>query len=393
MPISCKLAFGAISISGEGYIKPCCNIDLNSFFKKEYTGGLNSPALTNLRDELIKDIWPKACKECEYVESLGSASMRTIFNEKFKDIEIPYSVNLPSENVIYADIFLSNKCNSKCLTCSPASSDYWLEEFNFINDTNFPTNRIKPFEFEDCKQLIDTHPNIQFISFIGGEPTIINSHLEFLKYLVTTSKSKNISLTYNTNLTGFTSELLNLWSNFKQVGVSISIDGYGKVNEYIRYPFKFSKIDNNLDQVLKLKNVDVGLACTLSVFNAIDIPNLFDYWYDKLSHNLNTDKVPFISTYINRVANPIYMNCNLLSLEYRSRALEQCDNLIKKIESDNLQGSILSTLKLYRNFMLEPVDINQELILQLKNFISKSDTFRKRTIKDYLPELAQELNI
>ena len=394
MSIDCKLAFGAISISGENYIKPCCNIDLSEFRKLEHRTGLNSQAMTTLRQQLINDIWPAACKNCQYVESLGSKSMRNIFNERFENFNIPLVSKVNDNDIIYADIFLSNKCNSKCLTCSPPASDLWLEEYNYIHDTDYKAqmfNRSIPQEFEDFKKLIHTYPNIQDISFIGGEPTIIQPHLRFLEYLISTSKSKNISLSYNTNLTGFSDYLCELWSNFKQIGVSVSIDGYEKVNEYIRYPFKFSKIDNNLTQVLQMENVNIGLACTLSLFNVVDVPNLFSYWYDKLAKSVKKDCQPFISTYINRVTSPNYMNLNLLSLEYRSQAIQQCDNLLEKIEADNLPGSIHSSLVLYKSFLIEPQNIDWQSLKTLKNFITKSDNFRNRNIKDYLPELAKEL--
>lgn len=397
MSIDCKLAFGAISISGETYVKPCCNIDLPEFFKREHHSGLNSRAMTQLRQELIEGVWPSACKNCQYFESLGSTSMRTIFNDKFQDVVVPMVAEVNDNDIIYADIFLSNKCNSKCLTCSPASSDFWLDEYNYIHNSSFTetqlNNRIQPFTFEDCKNLIHRHPNIQHISFIGGEPTIIDSHFQFLEYLVSTSKSKNISLTYNTNLTGFTNDLLKLWSSFKHVGISISIDGYGKVNEYIRYPFKFSKIENNLDQVLQMDNVDVNLACTLSIFNVVDIPNLFTYWYDKLSKTVKKDKPQFIATYLNRVTFPEHMNYNLLSTEYRSQAIEPCNKLLERIELENLPGSIHTTLTLYKSLLTEPAQTNWQLLNKVKRFITKSDEFRKRNIKDFIPELAKELRL
>ena len=82
-----------------------------------------------------------------------------------------------------------------------------------------------------AQKLIDTFPNVQRISFIGGEPTISDEHIEFLKMLIAKGTNKNIGLSYVTNLTGVTEELLELWDKFYRVHISVSIDGFDKVNE------------------------------------------------------------------------------------------------------------------------------------------------------------------
>lgn len=394
MSIYCSLAFGALSFSGEDYVKPCCNLDNTSFLKLNPNTNINSDAMVSLRDSLIKGEWPESCFNCKNIEAINGNSMRLIYNDKYKNTLFPLQAVVDPKNITYLDLFLSNKCNSKCLTCSPKSSDYWQEEYNFIYNTTSSNDQSTPFTLEKGIKLIEECPNVKDISFIGGEPTIITSHIEFLKYLIDTNKSSDISLMYNTNLTGLDSRLLEIWKNFKTIGISLSVDGYDKVNEYIRYPFKWSKIDNQIDMLLELKTVNIGLACTLSVFNFIDIPNLFEYWYKKL-RNLKNDGQPlFISSYLNRVTSPEFMQFTLLSNDYRRLGLEKCQELIDMMTKEK-RGShtLIETLEVYKHYIEESQIDDSANINKLKYFISKSDQFRNRNIKDFIPSLAKELNL
>ena len=48
--------------------------------------------------------------------------------------------------------------------------------------------------------------------------------------------SKNITIRYHTNGTVMSPKILQLWEQFKAIDVCISMDSWGKKNDYIRYP-------------------------------------------------------------------------------------------------------------------------------------------------------------
>ncbi len=413
-PIYCALAFGSVSINSHGEYIPCCNI--RSDYWRRYQGKgmpnddpyikINTPNLRQLRRELISGTWPKACLNCEKAEENGVESMRTIwnlsFNEKFKD-GLPMIEQVSNRNIHYLDLTFSTKCNSKCMTCGPYLSDFWEEENEVIWKLKGENRTYRRICIDEttAEKIVRDFPNVEIISFIGGEPTISEEHIKFLNLLVDSGRSKNIKLNYVTNLTGFNDELTLLWENFKNVGLSVSIDGYGKVNEYIRYPFKWSKTETNLRMFLELcrKNPNkfgIGLSCTISVFNTIQSMDLFEFWFDILNEY---KLLQYVGCFVNRVTFPDYTRIGLLSKDYRhagiekgNRLLEKINNYIEQNPNDQINKGIIDSIKLTMTWLEEDEEIvDSNIYAKNKNLITESDKFRNRKMQDYIPELQHEL--
>lgn len=416
-PIFCAQAFGSICINASGKYVPCCNIRMDEWHKNYHDNSeyqtvienANNKGLKKLRKELSEGIYPEVCKNCSEAEDNGYGSMRTIWNKALEEYEIPACETLVEENVYYLDTTFSTKCNSKCMTCNPSASDFWEKEYNYIWGESFiKPNRIN-IDQNTAEDLFNNYPNVVRISFVGGEPTISDEHLEYLKKLVDSGRSKSIKISYVTNLTGVTEELLDIWKNFREVGVSVSIDGFDKVNEYIRYPFKWNKVDTTLRNLLSMTQesvgndtteVGTGLSCTISLFNAIQCFDLFEYYFDLLTEYKVCDKTlaSYCSIFVNYVTFPSFAMVNNLSTEYRQIGIDKGNKLLTKIqnymetnENETINEGILNSIKLAIEWLKEPQQINNKHLKDSKHFISSSDRFRNRHLKDYIPELYEEL--
>jgi len=317
--------------------------------------------------------------------------MRNIWNIALADYYIPADSVVNPDHVRYISVAFSNKCNSKCMTCSPDSSSLWYEEFNEISQDKYiyqiipSTDRIH----STPAALLKTFPNAEHISLLGGEPTIAFEHDSLINELVTSNRSKNVSLTYVTNLTGITDELLETWKKFKHVTIMASIDGVGLSNEYIRYPFKWEKIERNLTRLFELSKTDqisVGLSCTAGMFNCIDIADLLLYWYNK-SKEYGID----FGVYVNIVTNPEYVVSNIMTDKHRSEGIERLKIVKELFDADtNLNTSYSAAVSLLITHLSLP-RANSDLINTAKHFILASDKFRNRSIKDYIPKVWQDL--
>ena len=98
--------------------------------------------------------------------------------------------------------------------------------------------KIKFFHgWRDTPQLWNTIlswlPGIKRLYLTGGEPTLVRRNWELLDYLKEKDLSKNIQLDFNLNCTYVPDKLLGTFKNFDSVNLRLSIDGYGKVQEYI----------------------------------------------------------------------------------------------------------------------------------------------------------------
>ena len=105
----------------------------------------------------------------------------------------------------------------------------------------------------------------------GGEPTLMP---EFTKFL-TTAIEKNrtdIELKIITNATNVNKNILNLLTKFKNISFTLSLDGYGSVNRYIRWPSDWDTIVKNIK---KLKSItsNINVNVTVSIYN---ITKLYD---------------------------------------------------------------------------------------------------------------------
>jgi len=416
-PIYCSLAQGSVAINSYGEYIPCCNIRMEHFtmyqspFIKhlvptEPSERINMANLKKIRNDLSKGIWPLACQNCKSSEDNGVASMRTIWNEAIPDAPLTETIN--PIDVKYLDLTFGTKCNSKCMTCNADLSDFWEEEYNihYPNSVFKNVNNRVSITTETAQKLIDTFPNVERIGLIGGEPTISDEHFEFLKMLIEKGRSKNIGLSYVTNLTGVTDELLELWDKFKTVHLSVSIDGFDKVNEYIRYPFKWSKTENNLKTILSLCQEHVlthkytmGLSCTHSIYNAIQAHDLIEYFYDILKSYQCEDGNTLLKhcgAFINRVSHPKDAMVSNLSNTYRNKGIKRGSKLLEKVQHDIDNGllvekGIVESIKLINAWLAEPWSMDKTNIQTIHKFINTSDKFRNRNINDYIPELMTEL--
>lgn len=418
--IYCAQAFGSVAVNSSGEYISCCNIRSNdwdyatlkdpSVKQLDPKDRINLENLRKVRRDLIDGVWPKACENCRVAENNGLQSMRTVWNKELGHVDIPANEYLDPNNVRYLDLTFSTKCNSKCMTCNHASSDFWEEEHNHIwqiNETIADRINIKD---EHADKFVTQFPNVERISFIGGEPTISDEHVRYIRKLIETGRSNQIKISYVTNLTGVNDELVELWKHFKHVHVAVSVDAYGKVNEYIRYPFKWQKVESNIRKLFQMvldsqNNVDgtnfsISLSCTVSMFNAIQCFDLLDFWFQLTTEYRNSEHSLSggVGCFVNYVNNPEYAMVSLLSPEYKQQGIDKGNALLEKMEKyekDNpgelVNHGFRDSIRLAMAWLSQPQIHDEVYLRNSKHFITASDLFRKRHIKDFIPELWEEL--
>jgi hypothetical protein len=428
-PIYCALAFGSVSLDQLGY-KPCCGFITSNLWKDGYHArDINDPALIQVRNSLSRGTWHSGCQSCKDAEANSGTSMRTIWNKELGP-DIPISSVIDPNDVKYLDLTISNKCNSKCMTCSPQLSNIWGEEWQYIwktssqkkprgvrlsyeaingmnwagltKENNYLQINIKD---DQINKLIELYPNVKRIAFVGGEPTIHEEAVRMCQELIRLDRAKNITISYVTNLTGLNPELIKIWNEFKSVHLTVSIDGVGKVNEYIRYPFKWKKIESNVIQMFEYTKLhpdrySLSLSHTVSALNIIDSADLLEWWWDmSCKFNLEGEWREY-GIFLNKVWSPMYVKTNILSELYRLQGLTKLNKVEEKIQNQltdlDKQHNIFSRWKdqfdVLKNWLTEPQEVYPSLLNQFLYFIEHSDQFRKRNIADYLPYLIDELN-
>jgi len=125
--------------------------------------------------------------------------------------------------------------------------------------------------------------SLHWLYFTGGEPMINPDHWSLLTTLVDRGLCKNISLLYNSNLSTIKYkdiDVTNLWTQFRDVRVNVSVDALGEPLSYIRSGSDWDRIKTNIDRLKSIPQVTVTLTPVISILNVWFLPDLYRYAKD-----------------------------------------------------------------------------------------------------------------
>lgn len=356
----CILPFSHQYINNEGCLGVCCTSDdFDNLLKNKNSKNLriedvnsnddvlNSEKLIEMRKQMLEGNTPKACFRCFEDEKSGAKSRRIFENENYKDfipevlLKTKSSGEMVGGKILSADYRLGNTCNLKCLMCSPIATKAWINDWNKTSFEKIPESKLEELNklnwhesiaFEDIVLKISS--GVRSIHFAGGEPFLINNLKSILERLVENKLSSEIKLTFNTNATIIPS-WLNLLTHFKSSNICISLDGVGKVNDFIRRNSNFQKIVENIkyldDNYEKLKIDILNISCTVQAANICHLKGLFDF----TQKFKNVQKYPMLFNLVY----PSYLSSNIIPEIYKHSIVLE----LLKLESPQIK-SVISNL-------------------------------------------------
>mgnify|MGYP003332410955 CR=1 FL=1 len=279
---SCSMPWVHLHVDTRGNVKACCssNIVFGNLNNQTLTDIWNGDSIKKFRINTLNNIKDKRCGVCWKREDAGKSSLRVETNTKFKDVDLA-KLKAP----VYLDIRFSNVCNLKCLTCWHGASSSWFSEAK-IKGTNWGDKAvIKATENNDLllDQILEFSDDILEIYFAGGEPLMMEEHYALLEELLKRGKQKTF-LRYNTNLTMLSfkdKSLLELWHDFENIEVAVSVDALGKDCEEIRRGLKWGPFIANCRKVSSLENVKFVIAPTISSLNIHSLHELHKFFYSQ----------------------------------------------------------------------------------------------------------------
>jgi len=220
-----------------GLVKKEDGIPAN-FGRETLKEAFNNEYMRSIRKTFLEGKIPSSCTKCFEEESNGVVSKRLwemyewdqegldfqeLIDRTTEDGEIPHEIR-------YFDLRLGHTCNLKCVMCSPHDSSRWMEDYEkviartknkiVIKQINFDKDNFnnkwyeKPEFWEEVYEQI---PNIKQLYFAGGEPLMIKEHKNFLIEIIKKGYAKNICLRYNSNGIFVNQEIIDIWTEFKQV--------------------------------------------------------------------------------------------------------------------------------------------------------------------------------
>ena len=343
----CVHPFISSSLQSDNIVLPCCQFMNEAPFKKiiPINQVRNGEFMNDMRSRMLNGEVVEGC-QCFEEEAAGiTATKRIHGNTKYEFTK--------DTKLRRLELNLDNVCNLKCRSCgSPYSHLIFDDELALYGTTLSEKKYSKNTMYDDVDVEF-----LEEIEVFGGEPMLSPNTSAFFKKLKDNNKFQDLSIILSTNCTIEPIDvILDGLIECKSLDINLSIDAYGKLNDYVRHGSNFEIIVRNMDfyknlrLLRKEKHTQIRVHSVISVYtvNEIDLLNQFV-----------KEKFPEFEKSYQVMQYPTWMNIKNTNKEFkdqvRSKILDE--NIISYLDSDG-----------------------EDLIPHLINFTNELDEMRNETI-------------
>jgi hypothetical protein len=239
--------------------------------------------------------------ECEVCNDklLNTDVYRTYFNRLFGHKYADAMANTQADGTttvkpVSWDYRFSNLCNFKCRMCGDMLSSSWESEqrqHGMIDLTNPKNNWMKPEIRQEITRFQDQQIEAEFaqavaehrveeVYWVGGEPLMFEQHWRYMKQIVDQGDGNRVYARYNTNLSRVDYRGINLYSDIlsqlRDWQICASIDGTGRIGEYIRTGLDYEQWLENFKQGVSIatNRRQMRIDFTLTLPGLFEIDNI-----------------------------------------------------------------------------------------------------------------------
>ncbi len=372
----CSAPFQLLYTSTRGELQPCSwaqeghgpnikDVKLTDYFTHDETLNKMRKEMTTPGSDL--ETCKTICKNClyqeaEYGRSRRQASLKIQTNDRGIWPGIRNAVDVykkTGKGRITERIFevqvkaFGNQCNLDCYMCIPYDSSTRLKTIHsedlkqeniFSEYAKTPIKNFKKDKLEDIiDQIVAVAPYIRNLKFIGGEPLVMKQFYDLLEKIVATGYADGMFVKYQTNMTVLEFEKIKLTKfipEFELFEFTISLDGMGKWNDYIRRRSSWENISENIDTVLKYPNVRVNINGTISFLSVLRFYKLIE-WFEQ-----NDDRLEQVNW--SNIRGPAKLCANVLPEKIKQKLIPLYSNfpdIVNVLKQDSGGLDYQDTLK------------------------------------------------
>lgn len=306
----CSAPWFQVRIDWDGQYRPCGGINEKlSKFKgrthyslKDATVNewMTSDYLQYVKQNLSCGTQLAECNSCWKKEQNNIVSLRqiannTVSNNQGDNLEnswvklfIDRAESYQDHLIISADVKLSNVCNFSCAMCSPNSSSKIYDRWKSDLDNKFvqleTTGQPKYFDeivlnfhtqkgYKHLQDILD-YP-IKNLKVLGGEP-LLDKELFRVLQQQPLDKKRQITLHLVTNGSQNLVRAVDKLQGYKSINFSVSLEGVGKIQDYIRSGGDWFQIEQNILEA-KQHEISVSIHHTLQALSVLDLPDLLSW--------------------------------------------------------------------------------------------------------------------
>lgn len=339
-----------MNVNNRGF-KLCCmshiiarfdNLDtqpLQSTLDEYWTG----EEMQEIRQQFLNGEMPEPCKWwCGMWDEKGVAANkdREAFIRKYEHLDVTYDVvhgTLEYKKPIDIDLRPSKLCNLKCRSCNSIWSDKIEKEvlehpeiqgwshWDNVTVSKINRHRAETIDWEDENYDIISSLNMDDVGWLkisGGETLFDPRIYKMLKKVADAGHAKDIKLHMIVNGTVLPNRWKVLLPQFKEVRFNLSIDGTGKVEEFLRDGTDWERKLKVIDDMFEIGTV--GILCTMQpvvMFNIEETMKFFISLHDKYGKR-------FRGVMMNSMVEPWYLHCGWLDQEDKEYIVETMEHMI-----------------------------------------------------------------
>jgi len=382
----CSAPWFQIRQQMDGSFAACCEIKHQH---SEYTGNktfydldswLHSDYLDYLKSNLNSGTPLKECRVCWDKESNKLISLRKIvnntiangkeYNQSWMSLYFKNKQDLVSDMIVSADIKTSNVCNFSCAMCHPYDSSQIHALYKKEQQHPFVQKQLSknPGMLEHVDliyreggsyKLLDDilQKQPKYLKLLGGEPLLDK---KLIQTLVDYPYKNNTTLMFVTNGSVDLCETQELLKGYKTIQYTISLEGVGATQEYIRRGSNWTSTEKNI-----LKFIDQHTSRNISVHHTMQVLSIAQFhqlltWTDQ--HG--------ISLTVSILQHPEYLSISVLPVDL-------FDSITDKLDQSNLKIQ-----KQINNEMTEVIDMHNFVNFLKANY--KFSLQKQQQFKEFL---------
>jgi len=381
----CILPWIHLYVGPDGKVLPCCVADqrlpLGDIKQDSIASIMNGPAAQTLRSNMLNGLRSPECEFCYNRESHGLPGLRIGHNKTYGHLKDPTaSAVLDNFKPVFLDVRLNNICNLKCRMCSSYYSSSIAKEESevFGKSVVRNTTMINQQRRQYLQDILTFIPSVNHIYFAGGEPLLAPEHYQIVDSVLAQNKNK-VSLSYNTNLTTLKfrdRNVLDIWNNFKQISLGVSIDAEGAVAEYVRHGCEWKTVESNLFAVkTHCPHIQINIASTLGFMNVTSLIALQQRWYQQ--------GVVLLSQFsVSMMTSPSHLTVRVLPKHHKQRLEQDIQSHIKWC--NEVDQSLSAQWQSVIEYMWSQDDSNH--LSEFCRLTGILDRYRKENFAEVFPE-------
>lgn len=277
----CAVPWNELYITSNGTYGMCCMEDQDAndhriSVEQPIEFHWNSDYLKKTRSDFVNGQNLPQCRHCWQEEEADKVSGRMRRNQQYYG-----KANLHTDDPLLTDtlsktmadgsttkeiegLFFSvgDLCQLRCIDCSPSYSRSILKDYQKlgwrVNDKSRRSIRIQDLSHDPEKhnqylwqRVREAGNSVRWIRVSGGEPSLSRDLLSFLEWYAEQGHADHTTIFIATNAVNVKEEFINALKPFQLVKLELSVDGFGALDEYLRYPTDWDKKVDIMDRLIE----------------------------------------------------------------------------------------------------------------------------------------------